>query len=87
MDMKERLSDMKESLQQAQEAYTGNKKVYDVKLQELKDDFGFKNLGEAKEALLKMRKKEVVMQKRLDDVVSDFEDKYKDLLNEYNTNQ
>lgn len=80
MDIKQKLSSMKESLKRTQDSYTRNKGVYDSKLQELKKDFGYNSLDEAKEALAKMKKKSVVMQKRLEESVSDFEEKYKDLL-------
>jgi acyl carrier protein phosphodiesterase len=80
MDTKQKLSIMKDSLKKTQDNYIRNKGVFDSKLQELKKDFDYNNLDEAKEALTKMKKKSVVMQKRLDESVSDFEEKYKDLL-------
>jgi len=69
MGVREKLSDMKEDLKNAQDNYNRNKGVYDSKLQELKKDFGFKNLDEAKEAIIKMKKKVVVMQKRFDESI------------------
>lgn len=80
MDIKQKLSTMKDSLKRTQDNYIRNKGVYDSKLQELKKDFGYNNLDEAREALAKMKKKSVVMQKRLEESVSDFEEKYKGLL-------
>lgn len=80
MDTKQKLSIMKDSLKKTQDNYIRNKGVFDSKLQELKKDFDYNNLDEAKEALTKMKKKSVMMQKRLDESVNDFEEKYKDLL-------
>ena len=80
MGTKEKLADMKEALKKSQDEYTRNKGVYDSKLQELKDDYGFNDLSEARDALKRMDKKLVVMTKRLDDSINDFTEKYKDLL-------
>mgnify|MGYP001767865558 CR=1 FL=1 len=80
MDIKQKLSAMKDSLKRTQDSYTRNKGVYDSKLQELKKDFGYSNLDEARGALAKMKKKSVVLEKRLDEAVNDFEEKYKGLL-------
>ena len=47
MDVRNKLEQMKEQLQSQKETYVRNKGIYDSKLQELNDVFGFKNLEEA----------------------------------------
>lgn len=79
-DIKEKIMSMRESLQKAQDEFIRNQGIYDSKIQQLKDDFGYENLEDAKDALSKMKKKCLVLQKRLEEEIHDFEKKYKDLL-------
>jgi len=80
MDVRNKLEQMKEQLQSQKETYVRNKGIYDSKLQELNDVFGFKNLEEAQAALEKTERKINVMSKKLEEAIEDFEEKYKDLL-------
>lgn len=79
-DTRTKLAEMKDSLKKINDLYVRNKGIYESKMQELKEDFGFNSIDEANDALTKMQKKVVVLKKRLDDAVVNFETKYQDVL-------
>jgi hypothetical protein len=79
-DTRTKLAEMKDSLKKINDLYVRNKGIYESKMQELKEDFGFDSIDEANDALTKMQKKVVVLKKRLDDAVVNFETKYQDVL-------
>lgn len=79
-DTRSKLATMKDSLKKINDLYVRNKGIYDSKLQELKEDFGFLSVDEANEAAAKMQKKIVVLKKRLDEAIAGFENKYQDIL-------
>ena len=79
-DTRTKLATMKDSLKKVNDLYVRNKGIYESKMQELKEDFGFNSVDEANDALAKMQKKAVVLKKRLDDAVVNFETKYQDVL-------
>lgn len=79
-DTRTKLATMKDSLKKVNDLYVRNKGIYESKMQELKEDFGFNSIDEANDALAKMQKKAVVLKKRLGDAVVNFETKYQDVL-------
>jgi hypothetical protein len=79
-DIRDKLEAMKGTLKKVNDLYIRNKGIYESKMQELKDDFGFNNIDEANDAFAKMQKKVIVLKKRLDDAIVNFEAKYQDIL-------
>lgn len=77
---RDKLENMKESLKNTNDLYIRNKGIYESKLQELKTNFGFNSIKEAQEDLIRRRKKITVMNKRLEESITDFEHKYQGLL-------
>jgi ribonuclease HII len=79
-DVKGKIEDFKRTLKKLQDNYNQAKGARDSKLKTLKDDFGFDSIAKAETELAVLKKKSIVIKKKRDDAIEDFEDKYKDLL-------
>lgn len=77
---KDKIQEFKDDLSRLQQSCDQAKGALDTRMKTLKDDFGFNDIESAKKQSKKLEKELSGLNEKFDAAISDFEKKYKDLL-------